>query len=284
MALVAAASADYRPYLLDVELTPRAVTPGQPVQARFRVLEPGTRQPVSAFEPIHEKVFHLFVVGHDLQHFAHLHPELRSDGSLDIAFEVPRSGAYRFIADFLPIGGAPQLLEKSFVTAGYAGPLVPAGIAPDIDDEVVGATRVRLISPPSVAGREQLVTFELADAASGEPVADLEPYLGATGHLLVLSADLSVAFHSHPVASITSAFGPSIVFQMLFPRPGVYKLWMQYQRNGTIGTASFALPVQERPIRSTNSTSAPQPAPVAFRSIREPAGRSIGARSRSAGR
>ena len=248
MTLVPASTADYRPYLLDVDIIPRALAPGQPGRLRFRVLDPRTRQPVTSFEPLHERVFHLFILSNDLEYFAHVHPELSDDGSLDLDVELPRPGPYRLIADFLPLGGAPQLIEKSIVTAGYQGSLAPpaASLQPDVDDERVDGTRVSLIVPPPVAGREQLVTFELTDERTGKPVTDLEPYLGATGHLLVVSSDLSVAFHSHPVAVITSRFGPTIVFQMLFPRPGMYRLWVQYQRQGKVGTASYAVAVRER--------------------------------------
>lgn len=247
MALVPASTADYRPYLLDVDVEPRALTAGQRGRLRFRVLDPRTRQPVTAFEPLHERVFHLFILGNDLEYFAHVHPEQRPDGFLELDVELPRPGPYRLIADFLPTGGAPQLVEKSIVTAGYTGSLAPqVSLTPQAGDNVVDGTRVSLIIPPPVAGREQLVTFELTDERTGKPVTDLEPYLGATGHLLVVSADLSVAFHSHPVAVITSQFGPTIVFQIVFPRAGMYRMWVQYQRQGKVGTASYSVQIRER--------------------------------------
>ena len=249
MEMVPAGVADYQPYLLELDLVPRALHAGQRGRLVFRVVDPRTRRTVTDFEQLHERVFHLFVVGHDLEYFAHVHPELREGGALEMEIELPRPGAYRLIADFLPIGGAPQLIEKSIVTAGYAGPVGPvAALKPDVARKAADATDVELILPPAVAGREQLVTFALADRATGRPVTNLEPYLGATGHLLVMSGDLAVSFHSHPVAAVTSAFGPEIVFQMVFPRPGMYRLWLQFQRQGEVGTVSFTIPVSEREV------------------------------------
>ena len=249
MEMVPAGVADYQPYLLELDLVPRALHAGQRGRLVFRVVDPRTRRTVTDFEQLHERVFHLFVVGHDLEYFAHVHPELRAGGALEMELELPRPGAYRLIADFLPIGGAPQLIEKSIVTAGYAGPVGPvAALKPDVARKAADATDVELILPPAVAGREQLVTFALADRATGRPVTNLEPYLGATGHLLVMSGDLAVSFHSHPVAAVTSAFGPEIVFQMVFPRPGMYRLWLQFQRQGEVGTVSFTIPVSEREV------------------------------------
>jgi hypothetical protein len=151
------------------------------------------------------------------------------------------------IADFLPTGGAPQLVQKSFVTAGYDGPLgVMPQLVPDTADKIVRATRVKLTMPEAVAGREQLVTFDVQDTASGAPVDDLEPYLGAQGHLLLASADLAIAAHSHPVAEISAPGGPTVVFQVLFPRAGEYRMWVQFQRRGEVLTAPFTIAARPR--------------------------------------
>ena len=247
MALVHAAAGDYQPYGLDFEIVPRALRPHQKGRVRFYAREPHTRAIVRRFELVHERLFHLFIVSRDLQYFAHVHPTLRADGSLDVDVEFPRPGVYQLIADFVPTGGLPQLVQKSFVTTGYAGSLLAVPhLAPDTADKVVGDTRVKISLPDPLAGREQLVTFELQDARTGAPVTDLEPYLGAAGHLLLASADLAVAAHSHPIAEISQAGGPTVVFQWLFPRAGDYRMWVQFQRRGEVLTASFTVPVKGR--------------------------------------
>jgi hypothetical protein len=247
MALVPAGRADYEAYGLDFEIVPRALRPGRNAHVRFYVRDPHTHAVVRRFELVHERVFHLFIVSRDLEYFAHIHPALHPDGALDVDVQVPRPGVYQMIADFLPSGGAPQLVQKSFVTAGYAGPLgaIPP-LGPDLTDKIVGATRVKLTMPEAVAGREQLITFEMRDEASGAPVEDLEPYLGATGHLLFVSADLAIASHSHPVAEISARGGPTVVFQVLFPRAGEYRIWVQFQRRSEVLTAPFTVAVRAR--------------------------------------
>ncbi len=247
MALALAGPADYLPFELDVDISPRAIAPRHKARVRFVVRDPRTGAAVRRFEPVHERVFHLFIVSRDLEYFAHVHPTLQPTGALDVDIEVPRAGAYQLIADFVPEGRAPQLIQKSFVTAGYAGAVasVPTLVA-DTADKVVGGTRVKLTIPDQLAGREGLITFDVADAATGRPLTDLEPYLGATGHLLYASADLEIAAHSHPVAEISATAGPTIVFQVLFPRAGDYRLWMQFQRRGEVFTVPFTVPVAGR--------------------------------------
>ena len=71
-------------------------------------------------------------------------------------------------------------------------------------------------------------------------VDDLQPYLGAWGHMLAASADLIDMIHGHP------AFGEgggTIQFNVIFPRAGNYKLWVQFQRLGVVNTVEFNVPV-----------------------------------------
>jgi Heavy metal binding domain len=244
MELVLASAADYQPYAMDFDVTPRAIHAGQPGTVRFLIRNPKDGSVVRRFEEVHERFFHLFIVSQDLDYFAHVHPTLRANGTLDLRVTLPRAGVYQMIGDFVPSGGAPQLQQRAVVTAGYAGPLNRvADLSDDLAEKVVDGTRVNIELSPLRAGREQLMTLELEDAATRKPVGDLEPYLGATGHLLAASADLSVVFHSHPVAGVSSTAGPAIVFQVLFPKAGRYRLWTQFQRHGRVSTVVFTVPV-----------------------------------------
>jgi hypothetical protein len=227
---------------------PRALRPNQKGHVSFRVHDPRTGDVIRRFETVHERVFHLFILSRDLSYFAHVHPQLRADGRLDADIVVPRPGAYQLIADFVPSGGPPQLIQRAVVTAGYDGPLnaVPA-LTRDLQPKIDNGLRVELTPPDSRAGREQLITFELRDERTNAPVDDLEPYLGATGHLLVASADLSVVLHSHPVADVSSRSGPTVMFQVLLPRPGMYRMWAQFQRHGRVSTVSFTVPADVSP-------------------------------------
>jgi len=245
MTLVAAAG-DYTPYVLDFSLTPRTLRPGQKAHVDFFVRRPSTGAVVRRFESVHERIFHLFVVGRDLEYFSHVHPTLQRNGSLGVDLDVPRPGPYELIADFVPEGAAPQLLHRAVVTAGYAGSLNAApALVQDLGDKADGNVRVHLTPPDPRARREQLLTFELHDPATGAPVTDIEPYLGANGHLLIVSADFGAVFHSHPVAELSSAHGPSVVFQALFPRAGMYRIWAQFQRAGRVATVSFSVAIEE---------------------------------------
>lgn len=246
MALVPA-STDYTPYRVDLATIPRAPRAGQPVRIQLTLRTPQVNAVLKDLETMHERVLHLFILSQDLAYFAHVHPERKRDGSFEQITTLPRPGAYRLVADFLPAGGAPQLLQQTVVTAGYTGPLVPdAQLAPDGLVKVVDGIRVKVSMPSPIAGREQLITCEFEDAASGQPISDLEPYLGAVGHMLLASADLETVAHSHPVADLSAGLGPAVVFQALFPRPGAYRFWVQFQRHGRVLVAPFTVVASPR--------------------------------------
>jgi hypothetical protein len=77
------------------------------------------------------------------------------------------------------------------------------------------------------------LTFSLSDEAN-HPIRDLQPYLGARGHLVVISADGRQYVHTHPLES--DAASEKISFEVHFPGPGLYKAWGQFQRGGNIIT------------------------------------------------
>jgi hypothetical protein len=207
---------------------------------RIQIRHPTTAQPVTAFADVHERTLHLFIIGRDLAYFAHLHPV-----KTDRGFELPVAldpGAYVLVADFVPADGAPQLVQRAIVTPGSdASPFATHEVKPDHSDKVVDGIRISLAAAVKPQ-RESVLRFTLRDHASGEALTDLEPYLGAAGHLMIVNPDLTVAIHGHPEGQTTA--GPDVVFAPVFPGPGLYKLWAQFQRQGKVVTAPFVVEVR----------------------------------------
>ena len=254
MTLVGMDPFDAREYLVDLATTPKAVNAGEPFTMRLTVREPVSRAVTREFATVHDKRFHLFVISQDLEHYQHIHPEQQADGSWTLPVTVPKPGYYRVYADFLPAGGAPQVVALPLVTAGFRGDLATsaAKLMPDRNLTTdVGSMKVSLALPgsPLVAGREEMFAFELSDRRSGAPVSDLEPYLAAWGHTLLLSEDTLSVVHAHPVELVPPdqaepRGGPVITFKALFPKAGHYRLWTQMKRRGELVTAVFTVDVR----------------------------------------
>ena len=239
-------------FVLDLTTDPKGPLPSRPVRLTFVVRHSEGGGIVRHFVPVHERVFHLFVVSADLGYFDHIHPELQEDGSLRAETILPREGRYQLYADFVPQDGTPQFIARTVYTAGAAAD--PAAGRPplpiDVRPQRAGGSIVTLQLPTGVglvAGELQAFRLRVQDSASGVGATDLQPYLGSPAHLLIVSQDLVDGQHSHPALDFSSTTGPDVVFETVFPRPGVYRLWMQFQRRGRVELAAFTVPVSVAP-------------------------------------
>jgi hypothetical protein len=220
-------------YPLAVRCAPEAARPEEPLELTFRVLDPESGRTVEKFEVVHEKLMHLFLVSENLEYFAHVHPVFESDGTFRLAWRAPYGGMYRLLADFYPAGGMPQLALSTLFVAGQA-PVVKltASLTPCVATNLSATLHTE--PEDLLAGLESRLTFSLS------PSADLEPYLGVWGHMLAASSDLIDLLHVHPFL----AKGGDIQFNLIFPRPGLYRIWTQFQRRGVVNTTVFTVPVK----------------------------------------
>lgn len=255
MALVVGKPFDMRDYQVEFRTEPPLVRPGEPARLIFNVLHPDTGATVTNFERVHDKPYHLFVISTDMEFFEHLHPEQGEDGSWWIDVTLPKGGQYKVLSDFAPQGASSQFIARPLVTAGYEGDLVTdaAQLAPDPSaSKTVGdlTATVRYDPAPMMAAVHGHVTFTLTKAGTDVPVDDLQTYLGAFGHMLVMSEDMIHSVHSHPIESLpptadpeTVRGGPTVMFEVLMPRPGRYRAWTQFRHQNRIHTFPFTFEV-----------------------------------------
>lgn len=240
-------------YVMRVTLEPRAPKPGQKVKFRFAVLHPLTGATVKEFAEVHDRLFHLFIVSRDMTQWFHEHPVLDKDGSFVLEHTVPAAGHYVLFSDFMPLGGGPQLIATPFSTAGFDGDLTTSipSLTPDTTfTKTADGVVVELGAGPSklISGEETDLPIHFEDEKTGEPVKNLQRYLGAFGHAMMLSEDMTEHVHAHPEemlegTAITEGGGPDLVFHALFPKPGVYRIWLQFQRNNRLSMIPFTVRV-----------------------------------------
>lgn len=193
--------------------------------------------PIRQFDVMHGKLVHLIVVRDGLDEFAHLHPEVDSAGNLTVEYKFPKSGMYRLFADHQAKGQTPGLATAEFIIAGDDEPA--AALVPDTSDEItVGQLKAHITATPG--HQETTVRFHLIDLA-GKALTDLEPYLGAMGHLVIISADGRDYVHAHPLSEDRTAPNGDVDFAAHFAKPGIYKAWGQFQRAGAVFTVPFVL-------------------------------------------
>ena len=219
---------------LDLTLTPRVPRPGEKVHMRFDVHDPWKNNPVKKFNLVHEKLFHAFIVSEDLEVFVHDHPVWMNDAfQYDITF--PKPGMYRILGDFYPEGATPQLVAGTVFVEGTAP--APVKLSRDYSPKTGENISVDIVTSPAqpMAGVNTQIRFKIA------PGDGIEKYLGAWGHMLAASDDLIDIVHTHPFLADGS---PEIQFDLTFARPRTYRIWVQFQREGTVNTVHFDIPVK----------------------------------------
>lgn len=222
-----------------LQASPTVLDPGRQEDFELRVLDADGRE-VRDLEEQHGERMHLIVVPRDLSGYQHLHPSLVEDGRWSIPLALPVAGAYRAFADFA-VGGVPLTLGVDLFAPGDFRPQPLPGPAPTAgaDGGYQVALEVGVLAPGAGA------TLNFRVSREGRPVEDLEPYLGASGHLVALREGDLAYLHVHPEDEAGS--GPEVAFHAAFPSAGRYRLFLQFAHEGRVRTTAFTLHVPSRP-------------------------------------
>ena len=217
---------------------------GKPSSLRFSYHALPGEERLADFEVTHERRLHVFIVSEDMSLYAHEHPEPsgpETDGVWALSYTFPAPGKYRVYSDFKSTSRGANVTVSELVVPGEAPPAKPLIVDTEGKKTWDGLAVTFAPSPaPIRAGATTTLSYTVHDAA-GAPVTDLEPYLGAMGHLFVLGEDLVTMAHSHPEGMEK---GPEVKFMAVLPKPGKYKLWAQFQRGGQIVTTDWVIAVE----------------------------------------
>jgi hypothetical protein len=224
-------------YTLDAVATTFAE--GSTPRFEFRIVgSDGTT--VEDFVVDHERELHLIVVGTDLGSYAHLHPTRGDDGTWSVQLPALAPGVYRAFADFAVADGPELTLGVDVIVAGDA---VPAALPEPASTVRVDGFDVTLAGAPEAGSATELTVSVERD---GVPVTDLEPYLGAFGHLVAIRGGDLAYLHVHPVGDVAAGGdrgGPGVEFSVDVPSPGDYRLFFDFAHAGKVRTAGFTVSV-----------------------------------------
>ena len=263
----------HRSYCLQSLSSVNTLLPNVPVAYSFRIVD-DQGNTLKDFDTVHEWMVHFIVVRKDLAEFQHVHPDFNASTGifafLDLTF--PSNGAYRLFADFTP--SAAQMGPDGLKLAVAAfqdvnvGDLKKYSLSPIGTEEkskTFGQYQVSLTTQPAqiTAGNPESLTFTIQK--DGKLVKNLEQYLGAPGHAIILREGTLDFIHAHAEGHSMSSMGttmsgtmpdvnqegmkmdtggPTINFKTSFPESGNYKIFLQFQHEGQVVTADFVVNVE----------------------------------------
>lgn len=226
-------------------ISKQAYRPGHPASFAFSIVD-DRGQTLKDFAVVHEKIMHMIVVRKDLAEFQHLHPSFNESTGVFTQYELnlPSDGEYRVFADFTPKDNFQNLPVTSYedLKVGDPSKYTPQSIG--------GADNMRAFdgydfqfstaSPPAT---QTVTTARFTLTKGGKAVTDLENYLGALGHTVVLREGDLQFIHAHPTEVAGKPQDGTVEFSITFPEAGNYKLFSQFQHQGRVVTSNFVVPV-----------------------------------------
>ncbi len=265
-------------YAMDIKVESPEVNSEKEVTFNFSVKDKEGK-PFDNLKIVHEKLIHLLVVSDDLAFFEHVHPEKQADGGFKLNYKFPTGGVYKLYADFTP-EDSPQIVNVFDVNVG-GEPRQKTPLTADVDYKktVDGLTFTMKPGGNLKAANGVALNFYVTDE-NGKAVTDLQPYLGAMAHFVVISEDASKFLHVHAEGGkmtetkgtggheghgdqhggmemdvkpdVKDAETPTVMAHTEFPTGGLYKLWGQFQRNGKVITVPFVVNVAAADAASTS--------------------------------
>lgn len=222
-------------------IAPAAATAGQEVTLTFTPKIKGNDAGSVPLDVQHEKKIHLIAVSADLSWFNHIHPEYQPDGSYVVKSSFPNGGKYTLFADYKPTGADHQLEKISLEVAGKPAPSKIWSTA----KTSMTTTGGYMVSLESENGKfvdkgETHIMVKMKKGGKEIMASQLENYLGAKGHAVVISTDGEKRYlHIHPGTE-----NDRLHLSASFGKTGIYRGWLQFQYEGKIQTADFVLNVE----------------------------------------
>ncbi len=230
--------ANGKTYQMQFAAQPAQPAAGQPVTLTFTPQEKGNEAAPVPLAVVHEKKIHLIIVSKDLSQFYHEHPEYTAEGNYRAPFTFKQGGDYVLFQDYTPAGSGHQLGRQPLTVTGAKYTPVKFS-ASQMQWAADGYQATLAFDKPLKVG--QLLGMKITLARNGQPVTDLENYLGALGHVVVISEDTERYLHVHPNDQADK--GPVIGFNTSFEAAGLYRVFLQFNHGGQIHTANFTINV-----------------------------------------
>lgn len=255
----------HRTYKVVPTFDTKNVKPNEQVKVSYKI-EDENNNVLKDFAVDHTKIMHFIAVRKDLQNFQHIHPELNKEtGEFSIDMKFPSDGPYKLFADFAPADGqkGPEgmILTASpsyDLTVGEMGKYKAEEVSPDTSNKkTVNGYEVAYTFPQSMKSQDS-VEFAVHVTKNSQPVTDLEEYLGAKAHAVILKKETLDFKHIHGTIKGESAngqammheesnkkgFGPDITFTDSFAEPGIYKIFVQFQHEGKVITTDQVVEIK----------------------------------------
>ena len=233
-----------------------AIPAGQPTDLKLDVVlsQPGQPKPVTKYDADLGKAMHVIAISEDMTVFIHHHVDHVIDGHGQVRIRFPKAALYHIYVDAMPhtLG---QQVQRFDLPVGDAPAAAPLKLTPGMLSAESGPYQVTFDTLDLNAGEPSMLTLHIAE--NGKPAKDLKPFLGVGAHVVLISADSLDYVHVHPMGmdemtgghghemagmpgmAMPAAISPDMMLHVAVPKPGLYKLWVQFDGGRSLYTLPF---------------------------------------------
>jgi hypothetical protein len=220
-------------------------------------------QPIRSYDVDQTKLLHLILVRDDFSSFQHVHPALaKGHFTIDVALDAGHR--YYVFSDSKP-SNHPQQVFRYTLQSGEPPHHVDTTVWAHATQTLAGPYHVSVSTVHLRAGRNANVKVNVTK--NGRVATDLHPYLGAAAHAVFINTASLSYVHVHPMTAgqfeqmedTSGMHGMSMEHTGLAPnekvtgrmylmvpalKPGLYKLWLQFQGGSQLYVAPFTIAAQ----------------------------------------
>lgn len=216
---------------------PKIITANNPALFIISVTESGEN---ISLEIVHTMKMHLLVVNEELTWFDHLHPEKQADETYYVAETFPSAGKYLFFIDYKPVDHPASVSMKSIEVKGNQLAQIPktkSKLTAVVDDYTISL----LNGDDLKTNTAQSLEFSIEKEGKILAEKDIELYLGANAHIVMISQADKDFLHIHPMSEERFP----IYAKTYIKKEGLYRMWVQFKTEGEIHTADFTVIISE---------------------------------------
>lgn len=211
---------------------------GENLTLYFSVKDKENETRIVKLETVHEKKAHIIIVSDDLEYFNHIHPTQENDGNYSVQLNFPFGGKYKLFVEYQPAGCGK--ITDSF----------------DVDAEGDSKSKIQY-SKEKLSFSEKDLSVELLKTTEIKSDADshllvkiindgisisadkLDNYLGEKAHAIMIGLADKKILHVHSMV-----MDDMLYLHLNFSGSGFYRLWVQFQLDGSLYTTDFILDVK----------------------------------------
>ncbi len=216
---------------------PQVIEAEKPANFSISITKDGKNVPL---EVAHEMKMHLLVVNEELTWFDHIHPKEQADGTYKISETFPSAGKYLLFTDYKPSGAAADVNMHKIEVKGTSV-VQKSEKKTKLVSTVDGYTVTLLNGNDFKTNQAQGLQFSVEKDGDKLKEKDMQNYLGATAHIVMIGKADKDFLHIHPVSNKRFP----IYAETHIEKAGLYRMWVQFKINGKVHTADFTVTVTE---------------------------------------